>query len=199
MAQSSDAPQSPRFSKRRAKTLNHHSTCLSHDPCLGVQWNPCFCVGSLRKARRCTPRSSLTGSQEVPPRTTAATGTVTLTISSDRARITYKVVTVGPFTSDVRQAHIHVQQPDVNGPVVLFYCTNLTPLAAVPTPQPCLTAGGTITGTHTAADFISSAAASALGVNTFADIVTSILNGSTYSNVHTVTFPVGEIRGQNVL
>src|SRR5712691_7541436 len=55
--------------------------------------------------------ANLVGSQEVPPVTTAATGTVTLTISDDHTRIDYQLVTVGPFTSNVRFAHIHIQQP----------------------------------------------------------------------------------------
>ena len=142
--------------------------------------------------------ANLTGAQEVPPVTTAATGTVNLTISSDRARITYRVATVGPFTSNVRFAHIHVQQSGVNGPVVVFFCTTQTPPAGVPTPQPCPTAGATITGVLTAADFIPSTAASALGVNSFADLVTALLAGNTYSNMHTDNNPGGEIRGQNV-
>src|SRR5262249_42111440 len=50
--------------------------------------------------------ADLTGSQEVPPRTTGASGSVSLTLSSDHARITYVVTTVGPFTSNVRFAHI---------------------------------------------------------------------------------------------
>src|SRR5437879_8789681 len=37
-------------------SLNHNSTWLSHEPCLGVKWKTCLCVGSHRKARRCTPR-----------------------------------------------------------------------------------------------------------------------------------------------
>ena len=141
-------------------------------------------------------RANLVGSQEVPPRTTAATGTVTLTINDDRTRINYQWVAVGPFTSNLTGSHIHVQQPGANGPIVLHFCTNQTPPAGVPTPQACPTAGGTIAGTLTAADFIPSAAAAALGVNTFADAVAQILSGGAYVNAHTVTNPGGEIRGQ---
>ena len=142
--------------------------------------------------------ATLLGSSEVPPRTTAATGAVTLTINDARTRITYREDLVPPFTSNLTGSHIHVQQPTANGPIVLHFCTNQTPPVGVLTPQACPTAGGTITGTLTAADFIPSAAATALGVNTFADAVAQILSGSTgaYANAHTVTNPSGEVRGQ---
>jgi CHRD domain len=142
--------------------------------------------------------AELTGGQEVPPVNTAATGTVTLNVSDDRTRIDYRVQTEPPFTSDVRVAHIHIGQPGVNGPVVLFFCSNTTPPetpAGVPVPQACPTTGGTITGSLTAADLIPRPE---VGVSTFADAVGQILNGNSYSNVHTILFPGGEIRGQNL-
>jgi hypothetical protein len=142
--------------------------------------------------------ATLSGSSEVPPTTSVATGGVSLIVSPDHTRINYTVITTGPFTSNVRFAHIHVQLPGMNGPIVLFYCTNDPPPAGVPLPQSCPTTGGTVSGVLTAADFIPSAAASALGVSSFADAVTAILAGGTYSNVHTVVFPGGEIRGQNL-
>jgi hypothetical protein len=131
-------------------------------------------------------------SQEVPPTPSAATGTVTLTISADRTRIDYVLVLVPPFTSPVILAHIHVGPPGVNGPVILFFCTNQAPPPNVPRPQACPPAGGTITGTLTAADLIPAG-----GVMTFADALAQIVGGNTYSNVHTERFPGGEIRGQN--
>ena len=145
-------------------------------------------------------RANLVGSQETPqPVTTAATGTITLTISSDRTRIDYQLVTAPPFTSNVILAHIHIGPAGVTGSVVLFFCTNQAPPAGVPRPQACPTAGGTIAGFLTADDFIPSAAsavAAGTGASTFADAVANILRGNAYANVHTVTNPGGEIRGQ---
>ena len=145
-------------------------------------------------------KANLTNAQEVPPTSTtsAATGSVTLTIPDDRSHIDYTVTTVGPFTSPVLFAHIHVGQPSFAGPVILFFCTNQAPPAGVPVPQPCPTNGGTITGRLTAADFTAPAAAVPLGVSTFSDAITAILNNNTYSNVHTERNPGGEIRGQNI-
>jgi len=137
--------------------------------------------------------ANLTGSQENPPVTTAATGTLTLTINAARTQIDYRLDTVGPFSSNVTVAHIHIGPIGTNGPVVLFFCVNGTPPANVPVPQACPVAGGTITGTLTAADFIS---APGVGVTTFPDAVAHILSGDAYANVHTMTFGGGEIRGQ---
>jgi hypothetical protein len=147
-------------------------------------------------------RANLNGSQERPqPVTTAATGSVALTINPDRTRIDYTLITAGPFTSNVTQSHIHIGSADVAGSIVLFFCTNLTPPANVPRPQACPTTGGTISGFLTADDFIPSSAsaiAAGTGAGTFADAVANILRGNAYANVHTVTNGSGEIRGQLV-
>jgi len=125
---------------------------------------------------------------------TTATGTLSLTINAARTQIDYQLNTVGPFTSNVTVAHIHIGPIGTNGPIVLFFCTNQTPLpTGVPAPQACPTTGGSITGTLTSADFI---AAAGVGVTTFADAVAHVLSGDAYANVHTVNFPSGEIRGQ---
>ena len=143
-----------------------------------------------------TRTATLNASQEVPTTGSAATGTITLNFSGDHSQINYTLVTVGPFSSPVTQAHIHIQATGVNGAIVLFFCTNLAPPANVPTPQPCPTAGGTISGTLTAADFIPAPAAAPLGVTDFNSALAQILSGDAYANVHTVNFPGGEIRAQ---
>ena len=52
---------------------------------------------------------------------------------------------------------------------------------------------GQFTVTLTAADFRPDPAD---GINTFQDAVDAMLSGNTYFNIHTVRFPMGEIRGQ---
>jgi len=144
-------------------------------------------------------RADLVGSQEVPPVTTTATGTVTLTFSADRTRIDYQLGVVGPFSSNVRFAHIHIGPVGVNGSVVLFFCTNEAPPAGVPAPPACPASGATVTGSLTGANCIATSAAavtSGTRASTFTDAVTQILVGNAYANMHTVTNPGGEIRGQ---
>ena len=79
---------------------------------------------------------SLIGEQEVPPVRTGASGSVALEIDPGKPGIAYTLVVAGPFTSPITQAHIHVGAIGVVGPIVLFFCTNLTPPAGVPTPPP---------------------------------------------------------------
>jgi hypothetical protein len=140
-------------------------------------------------------------------------GTAVLTINDDRTQISYTVTYTG--LTNVVQGHIHVGGPDVAGPIILYLCTNIgvgTNVgiggAPLPTPQPCPQGPSvTITGTLTTADLIPRPTNNP-PVNTFDDAVTQILNGNTYTNIHTDDrvappntgpgdFPGGEIRGQN--
>jgi len=138
--------------------------------------------------------ANLTGAQETPPVTiTTATGELTLTINAARTQVDYQLDLVGPFTSNIIFAHIHIGPVATAGPVVLFFCTNMAPPIGVPAPPACPVGAGTVTGTLTAANLTPQAG---VGVTTFPDTVTHILSGDAYANVHTVNFPAGEIRGQ---
>jgi hypothetical protein len=58
-----------------------------------------------------------------------------------------------------------------------------------------------VTGTLTAADLSCKAALASAGtpaINSFADAVTQLFIGNTYTNVHTLANTGGEIRGQDV-
>ncbi|MGH8057173.1 MAG: CHRD domain-containing protein, partial [Candidatus Entotheonellia bacterium] len=135
----------------------------------------------------------LSGDQEVPPRQTGGSGTITVTVDGQDQELSYVLELRGTFTSAIQQAHIHLGARGVNGPIFLFLCTNLTPPAGVPTPPACPTGAGTVAGTLTAANFIP-----VTGLASFAAALNSILAGDTYANVHSVTFPGGEVRGQIV-
>lgn len=146
--------------------------------------------------------ANLTGSQEVPPVTTTATGTATLTISADRTQIAF-VLDIPVALANIREGHIHIAPIGTNGPIVLDLCTTrlVTPPAGVPLPPTCPTAPFTgFTGTLTAANLRPiSAAVAAAGVNNSAAAVSHILSGDAYVNVHTTAFPGGEIRGHLVM
>jgi hypothetical protein len=132
--------------------------------------------------------------------TTSATGTAILNINEDRTQIDF-TLNVSTALPDIREAHIHISPPGVNGPIVLDFCTTnlVTPPAGVPLPPTCPPAPFTLTGTLTAANLRPiTSAIQAVGVNNFADAVTQILNGNAYANVHTTAFRGGEIRGQLV-
>jgi YVTN family beta-propeller protein len=145
--------------------------------------------------------ANMTGAQEVPPvTTTAAVGTVTLTINRDRTQIDF-VLEVTTSIDNIRESHIHIAPIGANGPIVLDFCTTslVTAPAGVPLPPTCPSAPFRITGSLTAANLRpSSAAIVGAGVNNFADAVAHILSGNAYANLHTTAFPGGEIRGQIV-
>ena len=146
-------------------------------------------------------QANLTAAQEPPPPfgpvvvTSPARGTLNLTISADRTQIDFILDISTALVGTVTQGHIHIFPVGMNGPIVLDFCTNLAAPAGVPVPPPCPTAPFTLIGSFTAANLRPGAGALA-GVNNFPDAVNHILSGDAYANVHTSTFPNGEIRGQ---
>lgn len=150
-------------------------------------------------------QAGLTGAAERPnPVSTNATGTSLLTVNDDRTQIFYTLTYTG--LTNVTQAHIHVGDENTAGGIILFLCTNVgvgsnvgIGGAPLPTPQRCpqpaAGASVTITGTLTQQDL---SPKPAQGVSTFDDAITQLINGNTYTNVHTAANPGGEIRGQDV-
>ncbi len=115
----------------------------------------------------------LNGAQEAPtPRVTPAFGNGTIILNAARTQISISLTFSGlltPFTV----AHIHEAPFGVSGPVRFDFGS-----------QVVLGPGGT-SGVLTNAVF-----------NISATQVTSLLAGNMYFNVHSTTFPAGEIRGQ---
>lgn len=98
------------------------------------------------------------------------------------------------MSSPVVQAHIHFGASGTNGGVVVFLCGGV---------KPACPASGTVTGTITAADVSVLPATNGDSVipqgippGDLAGFITAIRSGDTYINVHSQTFPSGEIRGQ---
>jgi hypothetical protein len=76
----------------------------------------------------------------------------------------------------------------------VFLCSNLGNGPAGT--QACPAAGGTITGTITAANVTAGAAGQGIAAGEFAEFVNAIRAGATYVNVHSTNRPGGEIRAQ---
>jgi hypothetical protein len=152
-------------------------------------------------------QANLRGANEVPVANSPGSGTAELTINDDQTQISYVLTYTG--LSNVAQGHIHVGDANINGPIILFLCANGALVNNAPVPPPSCPAGsGTVTGTLTSANLILRPQ-NTPAINSFADAITQILNGNTYTNVHTDDgvpppntgpgdFPGGEIRGQNV-
>jgi len=93
----------------------------------------------------------------------------------------------------VTQAHIHLGARAIAGGVSAFLCSNLGNGPAG-TPA-CPPTGGTVTGVITQAQIVGPAP-QGIQAGEFAELVQAIRAGAAYANVHTTTFPAGEIRGQ---
>lgn len=130
---------------------------------------------------------------------TGAIGTATYRLSPDGTKLFYTLkVTVSPATP-IFMAHIHLGPIGANGPVLfwLYGDPNLDPQnSPVPPSQFPVNDGpftGQISGVLTAANFDPDPTQ---GVRNFEEASKNILAGNTYTNVHTIQYPQGEIRGQ---
>jgi CHRD domain len=128
-----------------------------------------------------TLNAVLRATQEVPPTTSTATGTATVTVDEAKTTINVTLNTAG--LTNVISSHIHFGKAGVNGGI-LFSLYQSPDDGTFP---------ATLTKTLTSANFT---ADTANGMNTFADAVAAILAGNTYVNVHTLANKGGEIRGQ---
>lgn len=131
----------------------------------------------------------LLGDEEVPPVDTQAQGQAIFQLNAEEEALDFRLLVAN--IEDVTQAHIHCGAAGVNGPVVVFLF-GLEP------------AGVTVNGvlsqdTITGDDIIVRPDSPACpgGVATFDDLLAKMLSGDTYTNVHTLVNPGGEIRGQN--
>ena len=121
--------------------------------------------------------ATLSGANEVPPVSTTATGSATLTVEG--SEIVYRVDVVG--LENVLVSHIHVGAEGENGPVRMNLC-------GVPPDSPACsteTTGVLVEGSNGVTQDI-----------TFDSLVSAIRAGNAYVNVHTTQNTGGEIRGQ---
>jgi len=131
-------------------------------------------------------RAELRGRNEVPLTLSAARGTLSLTVNDTDSSVHFVLEYSGLLTP-VAAAHIHVGQPNVNGGVTVFFCGGGG--------RPACPPQGTVQGDFTANDVIG-VTTQQLEVNNLAKVLAAIRAGKTYANVHTMTSPGGEIRGQ---
>jgi hypothetical protein len=137
-------------------------------------------------------RTRLTGFQEVPAVSTDASGNFKAHVHASGQEIQYEL-SYADLTGAVQQAHIHLGQRAVNGGISVFLCSNLGNGPAGT--QPCPPAPATISGTITPAEVVGPAD-QGIDPMEFDELVRAIRAGVTYVNVHSETFPGGEVRGQ---
>lgn len=130
-------------------------------------------------------------------------GTATFKLSPDKTRLSYSMSIPVLPTTPIFMAHIHLGAPGTAGPVMFWLCgtPSLAPSDSPVPPSdfptntpPC---SGQVSGELTLTDFVPSLPQNVTtGVSTFEQAVSNILGRNAYTNVHTVTYPNGEIRGQ---
>ena len=122
--------------------------------------------------------AELSGENELPPVNTDANGTIT--IQGNNQSLNYQLALSG--ISNVTGAHIHFGDENENGKVVLALLKFISP--------PGIEVE-TLGGNFTDADVQGPLAGLPLE-----QLMGFMGNGSTYVNVHSTDFPLGEIRGQ---
>ena len=136
-------------------------------------------------------RAELRGRNEAPLTLSAGRGTLSLRVNDNDTSVHFVLEYSGLLTP-VGASHIHVGQPNVNGGVTVFFCGTVP--AGFPARAAC-PPSGTVQGDFIAADVIG-LTSQQLEVNNLPKLLAAIRAGKTYANVHTVTSPAGEIRGQ---
>ena len=143
-------------------------------------------------------RTSLTGYEEVPAISTVGNGSFKATLNPAGTELSYVLRYADLEGGNPTQAHLHFAQKSVNGGVVVWLCgTTANPGPAGTQTCPAATSG-TIEGTITAANVVGPAPPNTQGfaAGEFDELLRALRAGTVYANVHTPTFPGGEIRGQ---
>lgn len=151
---------------------------------VGLMWAASLVVNRSGKN---TFETVLRGREEVPAILTPGSGTFRATLNADGTALDFEL-TYENLVAPATVAHLHFAQAGVNGPIFAFLCGG----DGMPA---CPAGGGTVTGTITAAN-IRGVPEQGLAEGDFEGALTIMRQGVAYVNVHSTTFPAGEIRGQ---
>jgi hypothetical protein len=137
--------------------------------------------------------AKLTGSKEVPPVNTDATGTIRLAANSRQDALEYQL-SLSNLNGVVTGAHIHRGSTGTNGPVV----ANLNVGGAFASASAGGGGGGgsAATSTSSGSTITSADLKGPLAGKHVSDLIKLIEDGKAYANVHSRQHPNGEIRGQ---
>jgi hypothetical protein len=133
-------------------------------------------------------RAALHAYNEVLPNTSPATGTLRATMNEAAKTITF-TLEYRNMTGNPTGAHIHFGKSQENGGILVFFC------GGGGKPACPASTSGTITGTITAADVVG-IPAQGVAPGDFASVVFAIRSGTSYANIHSAKWPMGELRGQ---
>lgn len=134
----------------------------------------------------------LTGYQEVPVVSTRADGVFRAKWDRDATSFEYELTYEG-LQAPITQAHIHLAQKSVNGPIIIWLCG--TPSNPGPAGTQTCPASGTVRGVVASANVLGSATQQ-LAAGEISEVLSAMRAWAAYVNVHTTASPGGEIRGQ---
>ena len=118
--------------------------------------------------------------------------TLELQVDLQAQTVTYTMQFSG-MSTPVTQAHLHLGKVHDAGGVMVFLCSNL---GNGPAGTPACPAGsGTVTGTISAAS-VQAIPTQNVTAGDFDALVEALESNTTYANIHTQSFPAGEVRGQ---
>ncbi|MGC4000534.1 MAG: CHRD domain-containing protein [Anaeromyxobacter sp.] len=130
----------------------------------------------------------LNGFKEVPTLSTQGFGTFSADITVGDAGPTIAwTLTFSGLSAPASAAHIHLGQPGVAGGIAVNLCGAGS--------APACPAEGSVTGTIDATSVVGPAE-QGIAPGELQELLVAMVVGATYVNVHTATFPTGEIRGQ---
>jgi hypothetical protein len=147
-------------------------------------------VGAREDSREA--RANLDGYQETPAVSTTGHGRFRATIHEDSIDYTLSYDDIeGPVTT---QAHIHFGRPATAGGISVWICGSATNPGPAGTPV-CTPKSGTFSGTIKAENVVGPAA-QGISPTEIGELIRAMRASATYANVHSSTFPGGEIRGR---
>lgn len=134
-------------------------------------------------------RAELRGFHEVPSAiSTTAKGDFSARLMDGGTTLTFRLRYSGIEGGAVLFAHIHLGEQHVAGGVIAFLCGGGGKPA-------CPSPGGTVNGSIMVTDVIGPAG-QGIAAEEFDELIRAMRQGATYVNVHSTTWPAGELRGQ---
>jgi CHRD domain len=149
-----------------------------------------FALSGARAASTEVFSAKLVGDNEVPPTASTATGTFHMEIDNSTTTPTINfTMTYANMSGNPTVSHLHFGQFNVAGGVMIFLC------GGGGQPSCPASTSGTFSGTITAAN-VTGPTAQGISAGDLASALEAVLEGESYANIHSATFPAGELRGQ---
>ena len=127
----------------------------------------------------------MTGSQEVPPNSSEATATAIFNLRNNGTELHYRLIVNN--MENLTMAHIHIGEPGVSGPAVVWLYPSSAPGQLIP---------GTFNGVLSSGVITSADLVGPLAGMDLSDLIDLMDSHSVYANVHSTQYPGGEIRDQ---